>query len=109
MSRIIGGGEGAALIDTHGAVLLDDVMAVAIDAGEVWGGPAWAVEFAGRINQTQDRSGVLYIMDGDAVATLVAELVGLALHHTDRAADLGERIKAAIDAAQAIRSRTDGE
>lgn len=105
MSRIVGGAgdQGDAIIDTHGAVLVDDIMAVAIDPGQGWPGPAFAVEFAGRVNATENRSETLYIMDADAVASLVVELVGLALRLDAVAADVGEHIKRAIDAAEEMR------
>lgn len=82
MSKKIRGGspygEGDAIIDARGAVLLDEVHVAVIDA--VSGDATerrYTVALGGRVNKTQRRADQLYIMGPEGIATLVSELVAL--------------------------------
>jgi hypothetical protein len=82
MSHIIGGsafGIGDALIDPKGAVLLENVSVVLVGtAGGGGAGRALAMELEGRVNKSQFRSSVLYLMNEDGAAAIISELLGLA-------------------------------
>lgn len=64
------------LIDARHAVLLEEVTASMITEGNR-GRLLAALVLGGRINQTQDRARVLFVLNADAVASIVSELVGL--------------------------------
>jgi hypothetical protein len=67
-------------VDTSRAVLLDDLWVTAmlgVRDGEVGDRPNLAVQLGGRINQTADRASVLYLMDEDGAAAIIAELMAL--------------------------------
>lgn len=84
MSNIIGGtptGDGDALIDTTGAVLLDDIEIVLMGAKHDNGVEALiCLQLAGRINKTTSRDQKLYILGADHAATICANLVVHASH-----------------------------
>lgn len=64
------------LIDATHAVLVEDITASMITEGNR-GRMLAALVLSGRINQTQDRARVLYVLNADAVAAIMSELVGL--------------------------------
>ena len=81
--KIIGGspyGRGDAQVDVTRAVLLDECTVVLVGTAtwNVGAGRAIGVELGGRINKSQARTQVLYLMDEDGAAALVTELIGLA-------------------------------
>lgn len=82
MTKILGGsafGQGDALVDTSGAVLLDRTDVAIVGALRQDGAETLiALELAGRINHSTDRSDVLYLMNADGAAGIVSELLGLA-------------------------------
>jgi hypothetical protein len=82
MSHITGGsafGQGDSLIDARSAVLLQEVTVVLVDSTSSEGTePALAMELGGRINKTQQRSTVLYVMNEDGAAAIISQLLGLA-------------------------------
>lgn len=84
MSNIIGGtptGDGDALIDTTGAVLLDDIEVVLMGAKHDNDVEAViCLELAGRINKTSNRDQKLYILGADHAAAICANLVVHASH-----------------------------
>lgn len=65
------------VIDTRRAVLLEHTMVSTFDSqsGEHQG---IALELEGRINRTQERARILYLLNADGGAALVSELVGIA-------------------------------
>lgn len=84
MSRNIQGGSpfgrGDATVDVGRAVLLDEVNVVLVGTA-TWGqgaGRAIGVDLAGRINKSEARTSVLYLMDEDGAAAIVAEIIALA-------------------------------
>lgn len=82
MGKIIGGsshGRNDALVDTTGAVLLDDVHVVQVTVTNTAAvQAAVGLELSGRINRTTERSSTLYLFDTDGAAVIVAELLALA-------------------------------
>lgn len=90
--------EGAVVIDTRNAVLLDAVDVAMVD------NPSDRRRFAslvlsGRVNRAQDRTRVLYLFDADGAAALVSELVGLASREgAEWAAEFQERMQARLAA-----------
>jgi hypothetical protein len=70
----------AALVDVRDSVLLEWVTVSVVKAlrGDEEEEPAIALLLEGRINQTKERSRVLYVMNADAAAGIVTELVGIA-------------------------------
>lgn len=82
MSKINAGsafGIGDTVIDPEGAVLLDEVtVAVVGTANPDGAGRALALNLEGRINHTQERADVLFLMDADGAAVIISELLGLA-------------------------------
>lgn len=69
--------RGTALIDTSAAVLTDDLTVVILDERSRDGRRLCGIELAGRINQTTERSDVLYLQDATGAAQLAAEIVAL--------------------------------
>lgn len=65
------------VIDTRKSVLLDGAN-VAMLSNPSDRCRLAAVQLSGRVNQSPDRTRVLYIMDAGGLAALVAEMVGLA-------------------------------
>lgn len=68
------------VIDSTNAVLLEAVTVCTVDtfregdpAGEVF-----ALQMSGRINRTPDRTEVLYLLNEDAAAALITELMACA-------------------------------
>lgn len=72
--------EHAVVVDTTNAVILDYSTVSLI--GFVRGGEedetGVGLMLEGRINRTQDRTRVLYLMNGDGAAAIVTELLGIA-------------------------------
>lgn len=72
--------EHAVVVDTTNAVILDYSTVSLI--GFVRGGKedetGVGLMLEGRINRTQDRTRVLYLMNGDGAAAIVTELLGVA-------------------------------
>jgi len=70
----------AVVVDTANAVLLDstDVALIAVGRNGTFEEKALALLLEGRINKTQDRAKVLFLLNGDGAAALVTELVGVA-------------------------------
>lgn len=70
----------AVVVDTTNAVLLDTTVAaiVALTRGGKADGDAIALTLEGRVNHREARAEVLYLMDEDGAAALIAELVGVA-------------------------------
>lgn len=72
--------EHAVVVDTTNAVILDYSTVSLVEL--VRGGRAEetgvALMLEGRINKTQERTRVLYVMNGDGAAAIVTELLGLA-------------------------------
>ena len=67
------------VVDTTNAVLLDGTTVSTVethlgDEREV----AFAMMLEGRVNKTQNRSRVLYLINADGAAAIVTELLGLA-------------------------------
>jgi hypothetical protein len=79
---IIGGsphGQGDALVDVTGAVLLDDMHVVLVDTLNAFGGTrVIGMQLAGRLNKQTERSDVLYLFDEDGAAAIISELLALA-------------------------------
>jgi hypothetical protein len=72
-------GQGDALVNTEGAVLLEDVTVVVVGTANAFGaGRALAMELGGRVNKSTDRSSTLYLFDEEGAAVIVSELLGLA-------------------------------
>lgn len=69
--------EGAVLIDTRHAVLVDHSTVAVVDNPSD-GRHLMAVLLEGKINRTEDRSAVLHLINGDGAAALVSQIVGLA-------------------------------
>lgn len=92
-------GRHDAEVDVTRAVLLDQTAVVLVGTA-TWGqgaGRAIGLELGGRINKSEARTSVLYLMDEDGAAALVSELIGLAYRAGmgDRFAELlEERFKA---------------
>lgn len=77
---IIGGGpheQGTSLLDARHAVLVDQSTFAKVDNPSD-GRTVIAMLLEGRVNQTPDRTSILYLLNGDGAAALVTELVGLA-------------------------------
>jgi hypothetical protein len=78
---IIGGsphGQGDALIDARAAVLLDHADVVLVDTKRESEPVSMLLSLGGRINYSDDRTTVAYLMNGDGAAAIVSQLVGLA-------------------------------
>lgn len=89
-------GRGNSMVDTRTAVLMDSVDVVMLtnpsDQRQIVG-----LNLAGRINQTKDRSDVLYLFDADGIASIVTELLGLAARAGKPFSDLvAHRIEARV-------------
>lgn len=82
MGKIIGGsafGQGDALIDTTGAILLGAVHVAAVGAARQDGvETVLALELDGRVNHTTMQVEHLYLLDADGAAAIISELLGLA-------------------------------
>ena len=67
------------VVDTSNAVLLDSTVAaiVHLTRNGQPGADAIGLTLAGRINQRRDRAEVLYLLDEDGAAALIAELIGV--------------------------------
>lgn len=68
---------GTALLDARHAVLVDESTVAKIDNPSD-GRTVIAMLLEGRVNQTPDRTSILYLLNGDNAAALVTQLVGLA-------------------------------
>lgn len=69
----------AVVVDTTNAVIMDYSEVSIVHLGRR-NGPseaAVALRLDGRINRTADRTRVLYILNGDGVAALITELLGV--------------------------------
>lgn len=95
--KIIGGspfGRDDAMIDARRAVLVDEITVVLVGTA-TWdqgAGRAIGLELGGRINKSEARTQVLYLMDEAGAAAIVTELIGLAGR-----AGAGERFLALLD------------
>jgi hypothetical protein len=104
---IIGGsphGQGDALIDARAAVLLDHTDVVLIDTKREQAPVAMLLSLGGRINYSDDRTTVAYLLNGDGAAAIVSQLVGLAsragqgdAHGQEFAADFKVALEARMD------------
>jgi hypothetical protein len=72
----VGPGKGETVLDTSQAVLVDDLEVCELATAD--GRVAMAAFIEGRVNHTEDRVGVLYLVDADGAAAFVSEIVGLA-------------------------------
>lgn len=72
--------ENAVVVSTESAVLLDtsNVALIAVGRDGNYEEKAVALVLEGRINKTQDRAKVLFLLNGDGAAAIVSELVGVA-------------------------------
>lgn len=76
-------GVGDALIDASRAVLLDHTSVAIVGAVRQTGAETViALELAGRVNHSTERSEVLYLMNADGAAGIISELIGVA-HRAD--------------------------
>jgi hypothetical protein len=68
------------VVDTSNAVILDYNEVTLVEARRAGEQPETVVALlmAGRVNKTEDRTRVLYLMNADGVAALVTQLVGIA-------------------------------
>jgi hypothetical protein len=69
----------AVVLDTANAVLMDLVTVTMVETssdGEL--GQAYAMMLEGRINQTRERTRILYLFGPDGAAAIVSELLDLA-------------------------------
>lgn len=68
------------VIDTTNAVILDGAVVSLVEPHRdgVPGPPILAMSLTGRINQTDDRTEIVYLMDEDGAAGVVTELIALA-------------------------------
>jgi len=72
--------QGAFVIDTTNAVLLDGCTVVMVDPvrdGHV-DDPTLAMLLEGRINKTADRAVILYLFDANGAAAIISSLMALA-------------------------------
>lgn len=70
--------EGGVVLDARHAVILETVDVSTIDPERgARGQHAVALVLGGRINQTQDRASVLFILGTDGAASIVTELIAL--------------------------------
>jgi hypothetical protein len=88
------------VVDTSDAVLLDGSQVALIEARRsAPGAPpselAFALELQGRVNRTQDRANVLYVLNADGLAALVTELLAVATRAgaTDLLTEVLERVQ----------------
>lgn len=68
------------VISAKDAVLLDDTYVAAVETehdGQAMP-PAIALQLSGRINQTDERASVLFLLDTDGAAAVISELLGVA-------------------------------
>ena len=73
--------ENAVLVDTRNAVILEGTEVAIVGAvrkGVLDEKPIMSLVMLGRINKTDERVQVLYLMNHDGAAALVTELIGLA-------------------------------
>lgn len=87
MGAIIGDGSDV-LLDTERAVLFDGMEVCLVNVASnlvdqtqrrsASSGVRLAMRLDGRVNKTQDRASVLFLMDEDGAAAIVTELVALA-------------------------------
>lgn len=72
--------KNAVVVDLSHAVLVDtqEVALVALGRDGDWTEKGLALRLEGRINKTQDRAAIMFLLNGDGAAALVTELVGLA-------------------------------
>jgi hypothetical protein len=105
---IVGGsphGQGDALIDARAAVLLDHADVVLVDTKRDSEPVSMLLSLGGRVNYSDDRTTVAYLMNGDGAAAIVSQLVGLA----SRAAGSGPHGQEfAADFRVALEARMDG-
>lgn len=80
-------GRNDAVVNTEYAVLLDAVEVVQVESN-TGGEPVAGLALHGRINRTQERADILFLMDGDGMAAIASELVGLAARSPSR--ELGD-------------------
>jgi hypothetical protein len=70
--------HGSVILDARRAILMDDLVVSTVDKEHGSRGQfAVAAAIGGRINQTGDRASVLVILNSDAVAALITELVAV--------------------------------
>ena len=69
-------GRDNSIVDTRGAVLVDDIHAVALTEPGM-GRELYGLELAGRINRSSARSDALYLLDVDGAAAVAAEIVAM--------------------------------
>lgn len=69
-------GKGDVIIDARNAVLMEHVNVAQVDNPSD-GRKAVALVLEGRINQSSDRTRVLYLFDADGAAALVTQLIAL--------------------------------
>ena len=69
---------GDVLVDTTGAVLVDYAQVVNVIFPGMDHGPVMGALLGGLISQTEERAEILYLLNGDGGANLVAQLLGLA-------------------------------
>lgn len=72
--------EDAVVVDLSKAVLVDgqNVALIALGRDGDFTEKGLALVLEGRINKTQDRAKVLFLLNGDGAAALVTEIVGIA-------------------------------
>jgi hypothetical protein len=82
MGKIIGGsafGRDDSIVDTSEAVLLDAQTVVLVGALRPDGAETViGMELGGRINHSNERSDVLYLLNADGAAAIISDLLGLA-------------------------------
>lgn len=69
--------EGTSLIDASRGLLVDDMSVARVDNPSD-GRTVVALLLEGRVNRSADRASVLALLNGDGVAAIVTELMGLA-------------------------------
>lgn len=89
----------AAVVDTRGAVLLDEQWTVMVHTGAA--GDVVGLELAGRVNKSTARASTFYLLDLEGAAKLAADLVSLAARYAatgEDAAAAAETFRATFDA-----------
>lgn len=89
----------AVVIDATDAVLLDYSEVTLIEAfrngrGD---GPAMALLMRGRVNKSEDRAEVLFLLNADGAAAIATEIIGLAGRSADFAPEFMERFQARME------------
>jgi hypothetical protein len=91
--------ENQTVVDVSKAVLLD-ACEVAIVGGVRHGvldpKPITALLLAGRINKTEERAHILFLLDEDGAAAIVTELIGVA-HRSGWGPEFLDRVKERMD------------